>query len=492
MWEMRASTKDTSLVVAAQAGDRRALDELVTAYLPLVYSIVRRALVGHHDIDDIVQDTMLRAVRDLRTLRTPESFRAWLASIAVRQVGTHLNRNRIWAKRSTGLDEAADLPDADADFEGLTALRVEISHQRMQVGRASRWLDPDDRALLSLWWLETAGLLTRPELAAAMGLSVAHAGVRVQRMRGQLEVSRSLVAALDAVPRCALLDVAVASWDGRPGPLWRKRIVRHTRSCTVCERVGASLVATERLLVGYAVLPVPIALTATLAGEAARTATTVGSASTAGVKAGILSQITQSVAAHPIVAAVATTIVVAGAVVTVASWPSASTPPVVIGAPAPTTAAPPSSASGTLSTGPASLESANEAGQFVAAIGDVGVLLPIGAAGDDQLRRRATFEVVAGLADPGCFSFRSPDGRYLRHASWQLRLHRNDGTLLFRRDATFCVRAGSAPGSVSLESSNYPGWFLRHRGDELWVDRSDGTPTFRADSSFKPWSPLAR
>lgn len=41
---------------------------------------------------------------------------------------------------------------------------------------------------------------TRAELAAALGTSVAHAGVRVQRMRNQLELSRSLVAALEASP----------------------------------------------------------------------------------------------------------------------------------------------------------------------------------------------------------------------------------------------------------------------------------------------------
>jgi hypothetical protein len=58
------------------------------------------------------------------------------------------------------------------------------------------------------------------------------------------------------------------------------------------------------------------------------------------------------------------------------------------------------------------------------------------------------------------------------------------GTNLFGGDATFCLRAGVLPGSVSLESANYPGWFLRHRGENLWVDQSDGNATFRAESSF--------
>src|SRR5690242_13805906 len=173
---MRAPSRDTaSLVVAAQAGDRRALEELVSAHLPLVYNIVGRALSGHPDADDVVQDTMLRAIRELRSLRQPARFRPWLAAIAVRQVSTHLHRRRVADHRVAALEEAADLPDSRADFEDLTILCLGLSGQRRQAVLATRWLDDDHRALLSLWWLEAAGQLTRAELAAAIGLTAAHA-----------------------------------------------------------------------------------------------------------------------------------------------------------------------------------------------------------------------------------------------------------------------------------------------------------------------------
>ncbi|MET0495764.1 MAG: AbfB domain-containing protein, partial [Actinoplanes sp.] len=103
-----------------------------------------------------------------------------------------------------------------------------------------------------------------------------------------------------------------------------------------------------------------------------------------------------------------------------------------------------------------------------------------------------TFTAVKGLADSRCVSFRYADGRFLRHASWRLRLNPDVGTVLFRGDATFCPRPGAVPGSVALESSNYPGWFLRHRGDELWVDQSDGSAAFLADGSFRARPPLTR
>ena len=503
-------TNETSLVVAAQSGDPRALDELVWASLPLVYTLVGRALSGHPDVDDVVQDIMLRALRDLRALRTPESFRSWLMAIAVRQVGTYLHRRRVAEERHTGLDEVAAAPDAEADVEEVTVLRMELSGQRRQVLRAKRWLGPDDSALLSLWWLETAGELTRAELATAIGATVAHAGVRVQRMRHQLELSRSVVAAWEASPRCAQLSAVAADFDGVPSPLWRKRMARHTRSCAVCARAADGLVASERLLAGFALIPVPQALTAALVTQSGLSAAAAGAAATAagsggvaaGVKAGLLGQLAYAVGAHPVAAIVAAGALAAGTAVTATDWP-AREPQVSAVAVAPTPALPTragsrSPAAGrsaaparTLSLGPMSLESADEAGRFMSISGDLGTLASVDASRDVATRQRATFEVVRGLADRDCYSFRTRDGGYLRHMYWRLRRSVDQRTTLFRGDATFCVRVGSAADSVSLESANYPGWYLRHIGNELWVDWSDGTAAFRAASSSRIRPPLA-
>ena len=471
--------------MAAQAGDRRALDELVTANLPLVYNIVGRALSGHPDTDDIVQETMLRAIRELGTLRTPRSFRSWLAAIAVRQASTHLRRSRVAGRRNAALAEAGGLPDANADFEDLTILRLGLSGQRRQAVLAGRWLDADDRALLSLWWVEAAGHLSRPDLAAAIGLTVAHAGVRVQRMLQHFEVSRGLVAALAAQPRCAGLDAAAADWDGRPSPLWRKRLGRHVRACVTCTRAGEGMVPAARLLIGIALVPVPLALTAASIGKGALSG--IGGA---GVKVGLVGQLAKAMSAHPVAAAIVAGTVVTGTVVVVALPAPPSGSPAPITAVAPATPVPRTTAA-TVALGPVSLESANAPGRFVTRVGDFGVLTGVGTGSGAQTRQAATFEVVEGLADARCVSLRSRDGRYLRHSLWRMRLDTNNRTVLFRGDATFCPRAGSTTDSVSLESFNYPGRFLRHIGDALWVDPSDGTASFRADSSFRTRPPLA-
>ncbi|GEA87410.1 sigma-70 family RNA polymerase sigma factor [Cellulomonas cellasea] len=252
-------TPDTATVVAARAGDPDAVDRLVAGYLPLVYSVVGRALRGHADVDDVVQETMLRALRGLGDLRDPEAFRSWLVAIAVRQVR---ERHRVQGAAPGALpDDGAD-GDPGADFTDLAIVRLELSGQRRETAEATRWLDEDDRELLSLWWLEASGELTRDEIVDALDVTRAHAAVRVQRMKGQLETARVVVRALAATPPCADLLVVTAGWDGRPAPLWRKRVARHTRECPQCAPAWHGLVAADRLLVGLGLVPVPLALAA--------------------------------------------------------------------------------------------------------------------------------------------------------------------------------------------------------------------------------------
>ncbi|OKJ70051.1 sigma-70 family RNA polymerase sigma factor [Streptomyces sp. CB02460] len=251
--------RERALIKAARAGDADAKDQLVASCLPLLYNIVGRALNGHADVDDVVQETVLRMLRALPGLRSPESFRSWLVAIAMNEIRGHWRDRQSAAIPVEPLATGHDRVDPAADFVDVTILRLGLSGQRRQVAEATRWVDEDDRALLSLWWLEAAGQLTRAEVAAAMNLSPEHTAVRVQRMKAQLDTARVVVGALAAQPRCILLDDILAGWDGAPSPLWRKRIARHARGCTVCSGFGSGLVPAEGLLVGLALVPLAVA-----------------------------------------------------------------------------------------------------------------------------------------------------------------------------------------------------------------------------------------
>ncbi|WP_408997558.1 family 43 glycosylhydrolase [Streptomyces europaeiscabiei] len=139
-----------------------------------------------------------------------------------------------------------------------------------------------------------------------------------------------------------------------------------------------------------------------------------------------------------------------------------------------------------------SLQSVNFTGRYAAVRSDnLGYVDPVTSSSTTAVKQNATFTIVPGLADPTCYSFRDSSGRYLRHMDFRVRFDASNGTATFDKDATYCARPGSATGSVSLESFNYPGRYLRHYNYELRIDTFQNTTTFRADSSFKPVNPWA-
>ena len=340
MAESPTAVRDVpALVRAAQHGDVAARDELITGHLSLIYNIVGRALNGHPDVDDLVQDTMVHAIRGLGTLREPDRFRSWLITIAYRRVQMHLRSRRMTLSRQ--LPEPVDVPDPAGDFAERTTAELVVAEQRRELAEAGRWLEDADRRLLGLWWQEAAGDLSRAELAAVLEVTPKHAAVRVQRMKAQLDLARGVVRALHARPRCPELSGLVRSWDGTTGSLWRKRLARHVRDCPRCRLQRAGLVPPERLLLGVAALPVPLGLLpgvqAALHGGAALPAVT--GSSPAAHLAGLAQHKALAVAAAAVVAG-------GGLVYAVYQQPAEREAPLAVAPPAVTVPAPSRPAAG--------------------------------------------------------------------------------------------------------------------------------------------------
>ncbi|MGI5452410.1 sigma-70 family RNA polymerase sigma factor [Streptomyces sp. CA-249302] len=506
---------EVTVVVAARAGDRQASEQLVRDCLPLVYNIVGRALDGHSDVDDVVQETMLRVLDGLPGLEQPDRFRSWLVAITVRQIRDRWRSGRTRATAEP-LEESAQEADPQADFADLTILRLALTGQRREAVEATRWLESEEREVLALWWLEAAGELTRAELAAACELTPQHAAVRVQRVKERLETARSVVRAVTATPRCTVLTGVLTSWDGRPSALWRKRMARHVRDCPTCLFSTSDLIPAEGLLGGFALVPLPIALTGLVLGRvfaagSAGAGTGAGGGHVAG-GAGRLARLLGKLAAKPVAATTAGAVVLTAAgVAWYATTPSdkPTRPPVAAAPPTPATssAAPPPRASASPKPSPTptptptatarlsgrhALRSVDTPGDYITQSGSLGFLTPLGATSSLATRQSATLAFVPGLADSDCYSLRDAAGRYVRHFAFRIRLDVNDGSALFQKDATFCPRSGSTAGSVSLESYNYPGRYLRHRDNlELWLDPVENTAAYRADRSFVVVAPLA-
>ncbi len=93
----------------ARGGDHVAFTELVQNVVGQLAAVARLILRDEHAAQDAVQDTLVDAWRDIRSLRDPERVEAWLYRILVRAC-----RDRARAERRRALLElsgdVADLP----------------------------------------------------------------------------------------------------------------------------------------------------------------------------------------------------------------------------------------------------------------------------------------------------------------------------------------------------------------------------------------------
>lgn len=85
---------ERKLIAQAQAGDFTAFESLVEPHEKRLFALAKRMTGNEQDAEDIVQDTLLKAIDKLQTFRAESSFGTWLYSIALNAGRHHLVHQR--------------------------------------------------------------------------------------------------------------------------------------------------------------------------------------------------------------------------------------------------------------------------------------------------------------------------------------------------------------------------------------------------------------
>jgi RNA polymerase sigma-70 factor (ECF subfamily) len=170
------------LVERARGGDHDAFAVLVRTSIFRLDATARLILRDPDQAKDAVQETLVRAWRDLPTLRSADRFDAWLHRLLVRACideARRLRRHRFDIELVS-----IDTPTLDDP----SSLMVD----RDQLERGFGRLEPETRALIVLhYYLD----LPLPEVAVVLGIPLGTAKSRLHR------ALQSMRAALDADTR---------------------------------------------------------------------------------------------------------------------------------------------------------------------------------------------------------------------------------------------------------------------------------------------------
>jgi RNA polymerase sigma-70 factor, ECF subfamily len=168
-WPVTESREEDSLVGAARDGDRAAFGRLYDRYARMVHGILL-ARVPPREVDDLVQEVFLSALRQLRSLRDLTRFGAWLGTIT-------RNRANDYFRKAIPHEKATE-PVSERQAESKTT-NDPAEQEAAVILAVVRGLPESYREPLILLLVEG---MTGPEIAARTGLT--HGSVRVNLCRG--------------------------------------------------------------------------------------------------------------------------------------------------------------------------------------------------------------------------------------------------------------------------------------------------------------------
>ena len=169
------------LVDRAKRGDEEAFDALARQVGDRCMAIASWILRDADLAEDAVQAALVRAWRELRTLRDADRFEAWLHKILTNECYAEARRRTRWSARIRVLP----VPDS-TDAGGVLTV-----NDRDQLDRAFRRLTLEQRSVLVFH--HVVGL-PMPEIAARLGIPL---GTAKSRLRNGTAAMRASIEADD-------------------------------------------------------------------------------------------------------------------------------------------------------------------------------------------------------------------------------------------------------------------------------------------------------
>jgi RNA polymerase sigma-70 factor, ECF subfamily len=190
---VRERAVQTELVDRARRGDREAFGVLAAGAVDRLYAVARLLLRDTELAEDALQDAMIRAWRDLPTLRDVERFDAWLCRLLVRSCTDIGRRRQRWHAEIAILHREPAEPDAAI---GLA--------DRDQIERGLRRLKEAQRTILVLHFYVG---LSPTETADALEIPV---GTAKSRLHYAIDPLRAALAADERSPVAAEREARLA------------------------------------------------------------------------------------------------------------------------------------------------------------------------------------------------------------------------------------------------------------------------------------------
>lgn len=178
---------EVQMIAAILAGQRELYHSLIQPYELSVYRMALSFVKNETEAEDVAQEALLRAFRDLATFRGESKFSTWLISITLNEARRRLRRQST--VRLESLDDSSEeggkvSPALLRDWREIPSEALERCEVRALLQKAIGELSPIYREVFVLRDIEE---LSIEETAGVLAISISSVKVRLHRARIMLQ-----------------------------------------------------------------------------------------------------------------------------------------------------------------------------------------------------------------------------------------------------------------------------------------------------------------
>lgn len=155
-----------SKISKAKGGSKEAFIELIEENLTSIYRVSKGILSSEDDVEDAIQNTILLAFKNIKTLKKEEYFKTWLIKILINESNKIYNYNKKFVK-----------------FEKIQEYYVSDNYENIDLSKAIDSLNAELRLTIVLFYFED---LTISEIANMLNIPEGTVKSRLSRAKGKI------------------------------------------------------------------------------------------------------------------------------------------------------------------------------------------------------------------------------------------------------------------------------------------------------------------
>src|SRR6266571_5692587 len=178
---------EAELIARVKGGDVEAFYEMVRPYERAVFLAALSLVKNDADAEEVAQEAILKAFKNLSRFRGEAKFSTWLIQIAINEAKMKLRRDRrhLYESLEEGPrgDDGDYMPKDYADWREIPSEALEQKELRVALTKALKSLPEKYRSVLVLRDVQQ---LSIAETSQALGISEANVKTRLSRARLQM------------------------------------------------------------------------------------------------------------------------------------------------------------------------------------------------------------------------------------------------------------------------------------------------------------------